>query len=319
MQLARHQSPPAKLIHWIELLHRSKPKQVLFFPQARLAASFIFPKESTGAVRTVILPKDIMATGLWTKEQIKLAFHLYCQLPYGRIHGRNPEIISLAQVIGRTSDAVAMKMLNIASIDPAITSTGRVGLGNASALDRVVWDEFHSDWERLAVECQLLRQQLDKNAVEDLEPEDDALMPEDFTGETRQVLTTQRIKQHFFRRAVLSSYRGRCCMSGLSESRLLIASHIVPWSRDKANRLNPSNGLCLSAIHDRAFDKGLISLTNDWRVVVSDELRTRDEPFVKDIFLPLEGRQIEMPERFRPDHAFLVRHREEIFLGSSST
>lgn len=281
-------------------------------------SAFVPTEALAGVALNLNLPKDNMPTGLWTEEQIKLAFHLYCQLPYGKIHGRNPEIISLAKVIDRTPDAVAMKMLNIASIDPAITSTGRVGLGNASALDRLVWDEFQSDWERLAVECQLLRQQLDKNAVEAFEPENDELPPDDFTGETRQVLTTQRIKQHFFRRAVLSSYRGRCCMSGLSEPRLLIASHIVPWSSDKANRLNPSNGLCLSAIHDRAFDKGLISLTNDWRVVVSNELRSRDEPFVKTIFLPLEGQQIEMPERFRPDHAFLVRHRGEIFLGSDS-
>ncbi len=264
------------------------------------------------------LPKYIMATGLWTKEQTKLAFHLYCQLPYGRIHGRNPEIVALAKVIGRTPDAVAMKMLNIASLDPAITSTGRVALGNASALDRDVWGEFHSDWDRLAVECHLLRQQLDKNPVEDLEPDDDALLPDDFTGETRQVLTAQRIKQHFFRRAVLSGYRGRCCMSGVSEARLLIASHIVPWSSDKTNRLNPSNGLCLSAIHDRAFDKGLISLTDDWRVVLSDQLRERDESFLKAVFAPLEGRQIEMPERFRPDHAFLAHHRESIFLGRCS-
>lgn len=259
-----------------------------------------------------------MANGLWTKEQVKLAFHLYCQLPYGRVHGRNPEIIALAKIMGRTPDAVAMKMLNIASIDPAITSTGRAGLGNASALDHEVWGEFHSDWERLAVECHFLRQQLDATAVDDAEPETGSLMPDDFTGETRQVLIAQRIKQHFFRRAVLGSYRGRCCMSGLSETRLLIASHIVPWSRDKANRLNPSNGLCLSSIHDRAFDKGLISLTKDWRVVISDELRKRDEHFVKTIFLPLDGKQIEMPERFEPDHAFLERHRTEIFLGSAS-
>lgn len=279
-------------------------------------ASLISTKESAEAVPTVILPKTIMATGLWTKEQVKLAFYLYCQLPYGRIHKRNPEIIALAKVIGRTSDAVAMKMLNIASIDPAITSTGRVGLNNASALDHVVWDEFHSDWERLAMECHLIRQQLDKDSLADLEPENDELLPSDFTGETRQVLTAQRIKQHFFRRAVLSSYRGRCCMSGLSDSRLLIASHIVPWSKDKSNRLNPSNGLCLSAIHDRAFDKGLISLSDDWRILVSDELRTRDESFVKAIFLPLVGKQIEMPERFKPDHAFLLRHREEVFIGS---
>ncbi len=224
-----------------------------------------------------------MATGLWTKEQVKLAFHLYCQIPYGRIYGRNPEIIELAKVIGRTSDAVAMKMLNIASLDPAITSTGRSGLGNASTVDRAVWDEFHADWERLAVECQLQRQELDMREPEHFELEDDVPSLDDFTGETRLVLSTQRIKQHFFRRAVLSSYRGRCCMSGLSDARLLIASHIVPWSQDKQNRLNPSNGLCLSAIHDRAFDKGLITLTDDFKIVISEELKLCDEVFVREV------------------------------------
>jgi predicted restriction endonuclease len=197
-----------------------------------------------------------------------------------------------------------MKMLNIASIDPAITSTGRVGLGNASTLDYEVWDEFHSDWERLAIESKSYREQLAQNIVEDMTQEDDDLLPEDFTGETRQVLTTQRIKQHFFRRAVLSGYRGRCCMSGLSEPRLLIASHIVPWSKDKANRLNPSNGLCLSAIHDRAFDKGLVSLSDDFKIIISEELQRRDELFVREVLLPLEGRTIEMPERFLPQVEF---------------
>jgi putative restriction endonuclease len=284
----------------------------------RLIASIISPKESADAVGAAIVPSNIMATGLWTKEQIKLAFHLYCQIPYGRIYGRNPDIMALAKVIGRTADAVAMKMLNIASLDPAITSTGRSGLGNASVLDRAVWDEFHADWERLAVECQLLRQQLDQDSLPELEVESDSISLEDFTGETRQVLTTQRVKQQFFRRAVLSSYRGRCCMSGLTDARLLIASHIVPWSSDKANRLNPSNGLCLSAIHDRAFDKGLISLTDDWRIVLSDDLRTRDEAFMNAVFLPLENHQIQMPDRFRPEPAFLAHHRTEIFLGSSA-
>ncbi|TCV90559.1 HNH endonuclease [Sulfurirhabdus autotrophica] len=257
-----------------------------------------------------------MATGLWTKEQVKLAFHLYCQLPYGRIHGRNPEIVALAKDIGRTPDAVAMKMLNIASIDPAITSTGRVGLGNASALDHDVWDEFHSDWERLAVECELLRQQLDNDTFEDWEPENDELVLDEFTGETRQVLTTQRIKQYFFRRAVLSSYRGRCCMSGLSDQRLLIASHIVPWSKDKANRLNPSNGLCLSAIHDRAFDKGLITLTDDFKIVVSEELKRKNEFFVMEVLLPLSGRTIEQPERFAPQAEFVAWHRNHLFVDN---
>ena len=126
-----------------------------------------------------------MATGLWTKEQVKLAFHLYCQLPYGRIHGRNPEIIALSKIIGRTADAVAMKMLNIASNDPVVKSAGKAALGNASALDLLVWDEFHADWERLALECHqlMLEYSADAQQQKDLQPEDAAFLPEDFTGE----------------------------------------------------------------------------------------------------------------------------------------
>jgi putative restriction endonuclease len=107
-------------------------------------------------------------------------------------------------------------------------------------------------------------------------------------------------------------------MSGLSEPRLLIASHIVPWTRDRTNRLNPSNGLCLLAIHDRAFDKGLISLTDDLRVVLSSELVARKESFIEATFLPLKSVQIEVPDRFRPDPVFLARHRAEIFLGADA-
>ncbi|HSG23967.1 MAG TPA: HNH endonuclease [Azonexus sp.] len=260
-----------------------------------------------------------MNSGRWTKSQLKLAFHLYCQLPFGKLHSRNREIIELAGLIGRTPSALAMKLVNFASLDPAITSTGRKGLDGASKLDREIWSEFHADWEGLAFECEQLRLQFWPNLTVDRSEEAQIDDFEDFTGETRRVFTEQRIKQNFFRRAVLASYRGRCCMSGLSEPRLLIASHIVPWSKDKKNRLNPSNGLCLSAIHDRAFDKGLITLTDDWRIVLSDELRKRDEPFVQSILKPLEGRTIEIPERFIPDLAFLQRHRAEIFLDNNPT
>ncbi len=253
---------------------------------------------------------------LWTKEQVKLAFHLYCQIPFGQIDSRNTEVIALAKAIGRTSSAVAMKMLNIASLDPAITSTGRVGLGNASRLDLDVWSEFHSDWERLAFESQLLRQQLDEEMPKEFDVKNDLLFFEDFTGETRQVITTQRIKQHFFRRAVLSSYRGRCCMSGLSEPKLLTASHIVPWSIDKANRLNPSNGLCLSAIHDRAFDQGLITLNDDFTIITSEQIQNRNDDFMKEIFLPLNGRKIEFPKKFMPETSFVTWHRDTLFLDN---
>lgn len=282
---------------------------------AKLMVSQLNLGEKASEAKVAEVPKDIMATNRWTKEQLKLAFHLYCQLPFGRLHSRNPEIIQLAKLISRTPGAVAMKLVNFASLDPAITATGRAGLGNAGSLDKEIWAEFHADWEKLAVECELLRRNLDAGAPA-IDEADEQLLPEDYTGETRKVVTEQRIKQNFFRRAVLSSYRGRCCMSGLSEPRLLIASHIVPWSKDKVNRLNPSNGLCLSAIHDRAFDKGLITLTDDFKIVVSKELKRKKEPFITEVLLPLDGRMIESPERFAPQPEFIAWHRNKLFVDS---
>lgn len=254
------------------------------------------------------------AKNLWTRDQLKLAFHLYCQLPFGKLHRSNPDIIALADLIGRTPGAVAYKLCNMASLDPAITSSGRVGLQNASKLDREIWDEFHADWEKLAIECEIQRQNLRADKGLPREPaleESDA----DYTGETRAVITQQRIKQHFFRKAVLSSYRGRCCMTGVSDNVLLVASHIVPWSEDKANRLNPCNGLCLSSLHDRAFDQGMMMLDDNYRILIAERLLATGNEFLKAAFRGLQGQNIELPERFLPAPEFLQWHREHRFEG----
>ena len=256
-----------------------------------------------------------MAIERWSRKQLKLAFNLYCQLPFGKLDQRNREVIELASLIDRTPSAVAMKLVNFASLDPAITGTGRTGLGHASALDREVWDEFHSNWETLAVECQQLLDQLRSErgvlAPEALTTEDQGTT--DYSGETRLAIVERRIKQQFFRNAVLSSYRSRCCMSGLSEPSLLVASHIVPWVHDKGNRLNPRNGLCLSALHDRAFDRGLIALTDELTILVSPVLKRRVDEFARLVLLPIEGRRIEVPERFSPDIAMIAWHRTNLF------
>ena len=142
--------------------------------------------------------------------------------------------------------------------------------------------------------------------------------PTDYFGETRPRLVDQRIKQALFRRVVLSGYREKCCMSGLSEPRLLVASHIVPWSKDKSNRLNPSNGLCLSAIHDRAFDKGLISVSDDFRVIVSKKLMQRKDDFLRSAISSLHNRKIALPSRFQPKFEFLAWHRDKWFVDNRS-
>ncbi len=252
-------------------------------------------------------------TAKWSREQLKLAFHLYCQLPFGRLHSGNPEIIELAALIGRTPGALAMKLVNFASLDPAIIESGRAGLSGASRLDREIWSEFSADWNGLALECARIRKQL--GATPTIDDTDDHLALNDYTGDTRKVIAEQRIGQSFFRRAVLSSYGKRCCMSGVDEDRLLVASHIVPWSKDTSNRLNPRNGLCLSAIHDRAFDKGLISVSDDYRVLVSARLLESHNEFTVATFGSLVGKKIDLPDRFRPDQALLAHHRKEVFVG----
>lgn len=258
------------------------------------------------------VPLDAFSGKNWSREQLKLVFYLYCQTPFGQLHSTNPKIVELANLIGRTHSAVAMKCVNFASLDPAIRDSGRRGLSNASKLDREVWDEFHADWERLAEESASLYHYLQHERGPSNTDLGDPMAEfdlDDYTGETRETLVTQRIRQGFFRRAVLSSYRGRCCVSGISDARLLIASHIVPWREDKSNRLNPSNGLCLSAIHDKAFDAHLFTLSDDWRVVLSGTMKQTKDTFLQDIFWRAEGKQIELPERFFPDLNFVTSHR----------
>lgn len=255
----------------------------------------------------------------WTPEHVKLAFHLYCQLPFGRLHRGNPEIIALAQLIGRSANSVAMKLCNLASLDPAITASGRKGLSGASKLDRAIWDEFHADWEGLVLESERIRAQLNnQDSTSDNYQEASITSVEDFSGETRSQIVQQRLKQSFFRRAVLSSYGHRCCITGLAEPKLLIASHIVPWSQDKANRLNPSNGLCLSALYDRAFDQGLMTFDEDWRVVLSRQLK-QPEPAMQQFFLSIEGQKIVLPERFSPDPGLMQQHRGQLFVDAIRT
>lgn len=264
--------------------------------------------------------KAFPSKGNWTAEQTKLAFHFYCQTPFGKLHGRNPKVIALAGLIGRTPGALAMKCGNIASIDPALRARGITGLGNASGLDRAVWDEFHADWDALALECEALlealRAQQHQPAVDPELGDSIDHESQDYSGEMRQALVKLRVRQVFFRRAVLSGYRNRCCITGISDPRLLVASHIVPWREDAAIRLHPGNGLCLSALHDKAFDQYMFSLTDDHRIVLSADLESTRDDFLREVFHPIADRKIELPERFVPPVCFVQRHRARMIIGS---
>lgn len=251
----------------------------------------------------------------WTLEERKLAFYLYCQLPFGKLHHRNPQVIELARVLERKPSSVAMKLTNFASLDPAIVASGRKGLRGAASGDREVWELFHRDWDGLLGEAQRLLLQRDPALASQIDVvAEEPSMPDgvDYSSENRPALTQQRVGQETFRRMVMGIYDGRCCMSGVSFPELLVASHIVPWSADAKNRLNPRNGLCLSALHDRAFDQYLLSLDDQFCVVLSRKLKKRCKDDVsRKVFLAIESKPIDLPRRFQPDRELVAQHRAE--------
>jgi putative restriction endonuclease len=106
-----------------------------------------------------------------------------------------------------------------------------------------------------------------------------------------------------------------CCISGINVPGLLVASHIKPWSEFPDDRLNPRNGLCLSRLHDAAFDAGLITVDEEMRVVLSRRLRSYfPQPALEQNFIPFAGRPIRLPDKLaEPDGGFLAYHRSSIY------
>ncbi len=240
---------------------------------------------------------------------------LYCQIPFGKFHLHNPDIIRYAKIIGRTPSALAMKLSNIASLDPEIISTGRKGLQGASMADKLMWEEMQSNWDEFIDEFDRAQKTFGQlpelnSEIQESESLDDF---KDYSGKDRVGKTKIRIDQKFFRASVLSAYDFKCCISGLSVPQLLIASHIVPWRIDQSNRLNPRNGLCLSVLHDKVFDLGMITIDKNFKVKVSKKIIPKSDTFFNSTILNYEGKKISLPEKFLPNLEFLAFHRENIF------
>ena len=237
----------------------------------------------------------------WVRAELIDALLLYCRTPFGKIHSRNPEIVSLAKMIGRTPGAVALKMVNFASLDPTIAQKG---MGNVSALDRSVWDEVFNNLDRFFPPDQGI---VDPNGFSD-KPQKPFEYSERSADDVWRV-TKARSNQSFFRKMILASYDGKCAVSGFDCEELLMASHIVPWSKDKSLRLNPRNGILLNALHDRAFDSGMITFSPDLNIQYSSKLNGENLMYLKGVG---DGR-LRMPRRFAPDPDFLGFHRTVVF------
>lgn len=254
-----------------------------------------------------------MAKNNWTREETIIAFNVYCKIQFKTSSKKNPTIIKYAQIIGRSPSALNMKIGNFGRLDPELKKRGITGLRNGSKLEEVIWDEFHDNWEELAYESQRLIAKYENRTIEEVAEIDldDFEFPE---GKERETIIKRRVNQSFFRSTILSSYNLKCAITGLPIPELLVASHIVPWAKDKNNRLNPRNGICLNYIHDKAFDKGYLTITTDYKVKVSPTLKVyNNDNSISDLLLRYDNQKIILPDKFLPAKEFLDYHNSIIF------
>lgn len=255
-----------------------------------------------------------MARDLWTRDEMILVLNLYLKLPFGKMDRRNPDVIHLATIIGRTPNAVALRLVNYASYDPILQRRGISGMGRGGKKCGEYWHEFINDRDRLLFESERILAQREGTTIERKYEKQIRDIPQGIVGETKVREVKTRVNQSVFRQIVLANYDGKCALTGIDLSELLVASHIIPWADNEQERLNPENGICLSSLYDKAFDQGLISFTNDQHVIFSARLKGNvGKDYYAKYFLPVENATLVTPRKYHINPQFLEWHRDCIF------
>ncbi len=251
----------------------------------------------------------------WTKEDLILTFNLYLKLPFGKMHKGNVDVIKLAGLIDRTPSSIAMRLGNYASVDPFHMARGIKGLNGGDKQVRPIWDEFNANREDLLFESERI---LAGKQEINLEEKFSQILCDlsQLKGLSKERMVKTRINQNIFRQIVLANYSFQCAITGINVTELLTASHIIPWAANEQERLNPANGICLSPLFDKAFDKGLIGISQDYKIILSNHIKEKQmEPFYYQHFEPFAGKTITLPMKYKPNIEFLDYHLSNIYLG----
>ena len=256
-----------------------------------------------------------MERKLWTRDELILALNLYLKLPFGKLHHSTPEVIHLAQILDRSANAIAMRLSNFASVDPFHQNRGIKGLTGGIKQVEPIWNEFINNKEDLLFESENILAGLENLSIE---TKFAGVLTgiENFKGETKIREVKTRINQNIFRQIVLANYSGKCAITGIDLPDLLVASHIIPWSQNESERLNPANGICLSSLYDRAYDNGLIGISEKYQILLSTVLKAKQKKgFYPSMFGNLNGMILQPPIKYPPSKEFLQFHMDSVFLG----
>lgn len=132
-------------------------------------------------------------------------------------------------------------------------------------------------------------------------------------ADSSTTIKTRGSAQRAFANAVKSNYGYRCAITGIETKDFLVASHIVPWSEDQSVRLDPSNGICLSLLMDRAFEKGHLLIEDDLSIRI-DWRKVGDDVVLRRQLEPYHGQKLKPPQAGAPQPKYLLRRRELVAL-----
>lgn len=254
-----------------------------------------------------------MKRRLWTREELILALNLYLKLPFGKLHSRTPGVIHLASLIDRTPSSIAMRLVNFASVDPYHQNRGVSGLSGGKKQVEPIWTEFINNKDDLLFESERILAKMEQNNIE-TKFAYELLGTEHLIGKNKIREVKTRVNQNIFRQIVMANYSGKCAISGIDIPELLVASHIIPWSKNEKERLNPGNGICLSSLYDKAFDIGLIGLDTDYKILISSDLKKNtDKEYYAQYFGLLNNHKLNLPARYHPKKEFIEFHLDTIF------
>jgi len=123
----------------------------------------------------------------------------------------------------------------------------------------------------------------------------------------KEAIIKSRIGQGLYRQKSINLWE-TCCITGFSEQKVLIASHIKPWKfSDNQERIDPYNSLLLVPTLDKLFDKGFVTFSRKGNIILSDKIE------------PLEWQKIKVNSdltlRFVPEETkkYLEYHNEYVF------
>ena len=271
----------------------------------------------------------------WNENETTLCLGLYYLYSSGVVSFEEG-VQSLGAIINRSRGSVGFKLGNLTNCD-----NPNKGFENGSKLDSIIFHKYAGNIDNLFLDIKRILS-LDEyrncdtsillgnnpyssstpsynfQEKENLYIAGDNQTSFSYSADDKESMVRVREKQWAFRTSLLTNYDNTCCISGIKEPRLLIASHIVPWADDKTKRLDPANGLLLNSLLDRAFDQGLITFhPTSHSLIISDKIK--DEKTLA-YLSPFDGSVLTPPRHLSatPSKENLQYHNDVIFNHFSS-